>query len=157
DWLSAVYLWVTVTQWGLGAHERYLNGEGDDWLEAAAACGSYLLAHQDEDGAFRHTQPYPHTFDLRPPRVSGIAQGQAASLFVRLFVATGDSVFDAGARSALAPFSVPSGEGGILATLEGRAWPEEYPTSPPSYVLNGGIFGMWGYRDVAVALGDSTA
>ena len=44
--------------------------------------------------------------------------------------------------------ALPSAEGGVQATLDGRRWPEEYPTEPPSYVLNGGIFALWGYYDV---------
>jgi hypothetical protein len=33
----------------------------------------------------------------------------------------------------------------------------EYPTDPPSFVLNGAIFALWGLRDVALALGDERA
>jgi hypothetical protein len=41
--------------------------------------------------------------------------------------------------------------------LDGRPFPEEYPTTPPSFVLNGGIFALWGYLDVALGLGDERA
>jgi hypothetical protein len=34
---------------------------------------------------------------------------------------------------------------------------QEYPTDPPSHVLNGGIFALWGYHDVALGLGDADA
>ena len=34
---------------------------------------------------------------------------------------------------------------------------EEYPTEPPSFVLNGAIFAAWGVRDVAVGLADAEA
>ena len=53
--------------------------------------------------------------------------------------------------------SIPSDAGGVQATLDGSPWPEEYPTAPPSYVLNGGIFALWGYYDVGAGLGDADA
>jgi hypothetical protein len=52
---------------------------------------------------------------------------------------------------------VPTAEGGVRARLGAGFFLEEYPTDPPSLVLNGGIFALWGYRDVAVALGDEEA
>ena len=91
------------------------------------------------------------------PWVSAMAQGEGASLFVRLHLASGEAAFAEFARRALAPMAVPSGEGGCMALLAGRPFPEEYPTSPPSFVLNGGIFALWGYADVAWGLGDEAA
>ena len=157
DWLEVATLYVTSTQWGLGSYERHLNDQGNSWLDATVACGRHLLDCQASDGSFRHLQSYPHTFDLSPPWVSGIAQGQAASLFVRLFRETADQAFADAARLALRPLRIPSSDGGDLALLDDSPWPEEYPTQPPSFVLNGGIFAIWGYRDVALGLGDPQA
>ena len=56
-----------------------------------------------------------------------------------------------------AAMRLPSGEGGVQARLGGGPWPEEYPTDPPSYVLNGGIFALWGMYDVGAGLGDEDA
>ena len=36
----------------------------------------------------------------------------------------------------------------MQAELDGAPVPEEYPTDPPSFVLNGGIFALWGLYDV---------
>ena len=41
-----------------------------------------------------------------------------------------------------------------MALLDGAPMPEEYPTDPPSFVLNGAIFALWGY-DVARCSGTS--
>jgi hypothetical protein len=158
DWfVPGRALYVGATQWGLGALDRFYSGEGDPWREAAIACGRDVARCLDERGALVQTKPYPHTFRLHPPWVSAMAQGQAASLLVRLAAETGDGTLADSARLCLAPLSVPSAEGGVQALLDGRPWPEEYPTSPPSFVLNGGIFAMWGYRDVGVGLHDDEA
>jgi heparosan-N-sulfate-glucuronate 5-epimerase len=157
DWLPIAHLWVPITQWALGCYERYVDGDGDAWLQAATDAGRYLLEAQDANGAFVHKRAFPHTFDLQPPWVSGITQGQAASLFARLAQETADDAFAEAAVASLRPLRVPSAEGGVQALLDGRPWPEEYPTSPPSFVLNGGIFAIFGQYDVSVALGDAEA
>ena len=45
----------------------------------------------------------------------------------------------------------------MRAELNGGPVYEEYPTDPPSFVLNGAIFALWGCYDVAVGLGDPGA
>jgi hypothetical protein len=86
-----------------------------------------------------------------------MAQGEGASLLVRVHSETGEERYAEAARRALGPLGRTAGERGASAPLDGALVPEEYPTSPPSLVLNGMIFGLWGLRDVAVALGDSEA
>jgi heparosan-N-sulfate-glucuronate 5-epimerase len=154
-------LHVDVIQWALGCHERYLAGEGERWLRAALECGEHLLAIQEREGPRRggwtHLFPYPHSLPLPAPWLSAMAQGQGASLLVRLHAHTGEQRFGEAALLALRPFAVASADGGVRTMLDGREFPEEYPTQPPSYVLNGAIFALWGLRDVAVALDDGEA
>jgi hypothetical protein len=52
---------------------------------------------------------------------------------------------------------IRTSEGGVLASLGEGVFLEEYPTDPPSLVLNGGIFAMWGVYDVWRAFGDERA
>lgn len=150
-------LWVDIAQWGLGCFERHLAGEGERWLEGARAAGEHLVAEQDDDGAWLQLFRYPHSLPLPPPWPSAMAQGEGASLLVRLHAELGDERYAEAARRALRPMTVPTEEGGTLALLGGRPFPEEYPTRPPSFVLNGGIFAIWGFRDVGVGLGDPDA
>jgi hypothetical protein len=86
-----------------------------------------------------------------------MAQGEGASLLVRLFARTGDDRFAETALRALRPFSVPTEQGGVLARLGDGPFFEEYPTRPGSFVLNGGIFALFGAHDVAAGLGDEAA
>jgi heparosan-N-sulfate-glucuronate 5-epimerase len=149
------HLWGGLAACGLGCYERWLAGDGEEWLAGARAVADFLLERQTPDGGWVQTAPYPHTFVVRPPWVSGLGQGEGASLLVRVHLETGEDRYAEAALRALRPMSVPSAEGGVRALLDGRAFPEEYPTDPPSFVLNGGIFAMWGQRDVAVGLGDA--
>jgi heparosan-N-sulfate-glucuronate 5-epimerase len=149
-------LHVATAQWGLGAFERYLAGEGEQWLEAARGAADHFVTEQIKDGpgegSWLHGMPMHHTFLLQPPWVSAMAQGEAASLLVRVHRETGDDRYADSALRALAPLRVPSGQGGALALLGGGPFYEEYPTDPPSFVLNGGIFAIWGVYDVSLGL-----
>jgi heparosan-N-sulfate-glucuronate 5-epimerase len=153
--------WVTYCQVGLGAYERYLAGDGDEWLALARHVADVLRDHQDQDGgrrgAFVHTYDFPHTFPVRAPWISSMAQGEGASLFVRIYKETGEEAYADAARMALEPLSVRTADGGAMELLGGRPFPEEYPTDPPSFVLNGGIFSLWGMYDVGTGLGDERA
>ena len=160
-WLDDRRLHVGICQWGLGSYERYLVEDDAQWLDAALAAGNHLLETQEHDGKFDggwvHRFPYPHTYDLQPPWLSAIAQGQAASLLVRLHLATGDARYASAARRALRPLSIPTEAGGLLAPLNGGQFPEEFPTDPPSLVLNGGIYALLGEYDVKLGLADDDA
>lgn len=159
--LTAIPLHVITCQWGLGCYERFLAGDGDRWLDAAFRIGRYLVETQERGGplagAWRHPVPFPHTFRLPAGWISAMAQGEGASLLVRLFLRSGDESFAAAALRATAVMDRDVGDGGVCRRLRGGPLPEEYPTEPASHVLNGAIFAAWGYHDVARALNDSGA
>jgi hypothetical protein len=152
---------MAVPQWGLGAYERYLAGEGEAWLAAAVEAGRHLVDEQVREGELRGgwLEPfdYPHTFVVRGPWLSAMAQGQCASLLVRLNRETGDEAIERAALAGLHPMRLPMSAGGVQAELDGDSFPEEYPTEPAAHVLNGAIFALWGYYDVWKGLGDDGA
>jgi peptidoglycan/xylan/chitin deacetylase (PgdA/CDA1 family) len=150
-------LHVGTWQWGLGCYERHLAGDGDEWLAGAVAAADHAVAIQSPDGAWPHLYAMPHTFDLRSPWISAMAQGEGASLLVRIAGATGDRRYADAAKLALAPMDRPQSEGGVVSELEGAPFLEEYPTRPPSHVLNGALFAIWGFHDVGAGLGDDGA
>ena len=157
-WLGPVeeQLHVETTQWALGCFERFLAGDGDAWLEAATGAGRHLLGIQREDGGWAHHFSM-HTYHLEPPWISAMAQGEAASLLVRLHIANGQDGFAEGALRALLPMDRSLEDGGVRSVLAGHPFLEEYPTRPPSHVLNGAIFALWGYYDVGIGLADERA
>lgn len=80
---------------------------------------------------------------------SAMSQGHAISLLARAYYSTGERRYLKAAVNALKLFKIPSYQGGIMATFLGKyIWFEEYPTSPPSYVLNGFIYSLIGLYDL---------
>ncbi len=153
---------VATAQWGLGCYERYVAGEGDSWLEAARRAAEHLVEHQETGegphaGGWVHGVRMPHTYRLEPPWLSAMAQGEGASLLVRVHAATGEERYAEAAAAALKPMAIATEEGGVRAELDGGFFLEEYPTTPHSLVLNGGIFALWGYYDAGKALDDDHA
>jgi hypothetical protein len=148
---------VFFAQYGLGCYERWLTGDGQIWLDAAVRVARYLVERQQPDGSWLNPLPLGHTFPLQAPWRCGMAQGEAASLLVRVYLETREEEMAHAALLALDPLSRSTSDGGVCALLDDAPWPEEYPTRPPSYVLNGAIFAWWGMRDVAVGLSDSDA
>ena len=152
---------VTYAQWGLGAYERFLDGEGEEWLAAARTAADHIVARLVDggrlDGAWQHLEAMPHTFRLDPPWLSAMAQGECASLLTRIHLETGDELYGDAARRALKTLRLPVADGGTLAEIDGRPFLEEYPTAVPSAVLNGAIFAIWGLHDVGRGLADADA
>ncbi len=150
-----------IAQWGLGAYERYLLGEGEEWLTAATAAARHLLDQQGLEGrlrgGWREPQAATHTFRTGENWLSAMAQGQCVSLLVRIGQETGEQVFLERARAGLEPMRISTRNGGVLARLGDGIFLEEYPTDPPSFVLNGGVFALWGAYDAWRALGDEKA
>ena len=63
---------------------------------------------------------------------------ERASVLVRLHRETGEERYAEGALRALRPFAKAQAQGGVRAELHGGPFFEEYPTTRPSFVLNGG-------------------
>jgi glycosyltransferase involved in cell wall biosynthesis len=143
-----------LAQLALGWWERSLDGE-ESALEAFDSACQLLLdraVSQDSGLLWPYHMAVPK-YGLRPPWFSAMAQGQIASVFVR--AASYHEEANETALRALrplleraAPFVVDTPAGPVL---------EEAPTTPPSQVLNGWIYALWGVRDVAVGLGSADA
>jgi heparosan-N-sulfate-glucuronate 5-epimerase len=121
-------------------------------FEAATALLESQGRERDGELLWPYAVPVPK-YDLEPPWCSALAQGQAASVFVRAHIRTGDERFAVAARQAIAPL-LPESTSGLLAATADGVVPEEAPSNPPSLILNGWIYALWGLWDVAVGLGD---
>jgi hypothetical protein len=140
---------TSVAQLGIGAWQ--LAKEQPGWLTVTTAAARWLASQLDEGGRLVFRWAMPHTYELEPPWISAMTQGEAVSLFVRAAPedASPRELFSAAARAVLpllgsSPVVAQTPEGPVL---------QEYPTDPPAHVLNGWIFGLWGLYDLSSTRG----
>jgi heparosan-N-sulfate-glucuronate 5-epimerase len=159
-WLQSGYGYVKLAQLALGHFERYVSSGDADALHFADSAADFLVATQqpegsDAEGGWYHEFSFAHRSDLRPPWLSAMAQGQAASLLLRVYVETGREELADAALLAMRPFDRLVERGGVTSVIGESLFAEEYPTTPSSHVLNGAVFALWGVRDVAETLDDA--
>jgi hypothetical protein len=161
---------VRQAQYGLQLLNSYRLTHDSWYLTMAARQGQRLVDRKVVSrGAWWF--PYPFTFVLGsnidntmvPPWYSGMAEGQALSLFVRLADATGDSIWDTAADNTFEALTLTYSSSDPWATWRddnGELWLEEYPgttTALSGRVLNGHMFATYGVWEYWRARGSSTA
>jgi hypothetical protein len=105
-----------------------------------------------------HHFDWPYREPLKAPWYSGLAQGNGVSMLVRAARATGEECFAAAAHAAFESIRRDVSTGGVLVTDEKKdLWIEEYLVAPPSHILNGFIWALWGVYDYARWSGSSEA
>lgn len=141
----------------------YLKGSGlldnltlssSEHLSQFYAAAKWFVAHQDpKTGGWPNSvrrRGAPGMLDLQPGWLSAMGQGHGISVLARAYYHSGgDRQYLDAALRALRPFRILSKDGGVLAQYLGQVpWYEEYPTHPPSFVLNGFIYSLIGLYDL---------
>jgi len=151
------YYPITIAQYALGHYELYLDSGEELHRRAFLRQARWLQLRSDARGdgvVWKH--PFRHPFyGMEPGWVSAMAQGQAISVLLRAYLDTGEDSFLETATRAVRAFDLDVGEGGVRReTRGGGCFFEEYPSEPPSFVLNGFLFALWGLYEHALLTGD---
>jgi hypothetical protein len=153
DGTKFVYDPLRIIQYGLQEISYFDFGKGAGHLSTARRMGDWLVRNQDRASGLWPNGP---AYTPRGARVSlgrgwpsALVQGQALSLLTRLYSASHNPAYLAAAVRAVRPFELSVGEGGVRASLRGHPLYEEYPTRPPSLVLNGFILSLLGLYDLS--------
>jgi heparosan-N-sulfate-glucuronate 5-epimerase len=153
---------IAIAQYGLGNFNLFQQS-GDpvrrkrfllvaDWLCSHLEVNSHGIA------VWNHHFNWEYRAELKAPWYSALAQGQGISLLVRAHKNSGEARYLEAARSALAAFSHPASAGGVTFVDErGDLWFEEYIVTPPTHILNGFIWALWGVYDYWLATKDASA
>lgn len=136
---------IAVAQYGLACFNYWKHNE---FLK----CADWLVHHLKPNA--QGLPVWMHEFDweyfqaLRAPWYSGLAQGQGVSLLLRAYHVTRQGRYREAAASALTCLWTPVAQGGARFTDErGHEWIEEYITDPPTHILNGFLWALWGVWD----------
>lgn len=150
---------VTVSQYALAHYALYLENSDiahrDIFLKQADWLVKNLVTPEGGDfGVWKYHFDFA-PFQMKSPWISAMAQGQGISVLLRAYQLTAEKRHLEAAEAALRTFEIPIEEGGATHTDErGFVWYAEYPTDPPSHVLNGFIFALFGLYDFYRATGN---
>lgn len=143
---------IAIAQFGLGNYNCFAQ-TGDprreqNFLRAA----DWLLEHLEQNGAgqwvWNHHFDWEYRDRLRAPWYSALAQGQGISLLVRAHAHTANQEYLTAAERAFAPLLLAEASGGAQVRDElDDVWLEEYIVSPPTHILNGFLWALWGVHD----------
>lgn len=140
---------VYVIQYALLLHDLILlEKDGGDKVRLKA-CLEWLLDKAEPfEEALVLRNELNEQYKLSKGWISAMYQGQAISIFLRGYQMFGEQTYLDAADKFFRFFRFDYSEGGVMRTDDsGYIWLEEYPTDPPSYVLNGFIYSVFGVLD----------
>jgi hypothetical protein len=153
---------IAISQWGLGNYNLFRRSGSEERRKKFLAASNWLCAHIEQNASgvwvWNHRFDWEYRTLLKRPWYSGLAQGQGISLLLRSYRETGDGSYLAAAQRAFLSFTKSTAEGGVTYTDgDGDLWIEEYIVSPPTHILNGFMWAVWGVYDYFLATGDAFA
>ena len=153
---------IAIAQYGLGNYNRWRRNSDDSRRQKFFLSADWLIAHLESSAhglaVWNHHFDWEYRDTLKAPWYSGLAQGQGISVLVRAHKESGDSSYLEAARNAYASFELAVSEGGVAFVDEcGDLWFEEYIVSPPTHILNGFIWSLWGVYDYFLVTKEESA
>ncbi|HRO75147.1 MAG TPA: D-glucuronyl C5-epimerase family protein [Crocinitomicaceae bacterium] len=141
---------VLIIQYGLMAHDLLKENKEKELNEQRfITCINWLEGnkHVFNDGIVWRSVSNKQ-YNLPDGWVSGMYQGQAISIYLRAYQHFQNESYLETAKLIFNSFKYDYSEGGFKRIDEnGHLWFEEYPTNPPSFVLNGYIYSILGIYD----------
>ena len=143
---------IAISQYGLGNFNLYkISRDREAWIKCVRAA-DWLVEHLEKNkqghAVWMHHFDWDYAKPLRAPWYSGLAQGQGISLLYRVFRETRDIKYKKTMQKAYAVFQHQIEQGGVIFFDDKKnVWIEEYITDPPTHILNGFIWALWGVYD----------
>ena len=153
---------IAIAQYALGhfnlyrrnhdEHHRTVFLKVSDWLR------DHLEKNADGFAVWHHHFDWEYFKLLKAPWYSGLAQGQGISVLLRAYLLTSKESYLDAARRAFEVFLHDLSKGGVrYIDPDGHWWVEEYITDPPTHILNGFIWALWGIYEYALVSNDAYA
>ena len=155
-----------IAQHAIANYDMYLESCDDEYKEIFINQADWLLenlAVRDIGNFYAWEYRFDHqpsdvSVEMKTPWISAVAQSQGISVLLRAYGLTDDDKYLHAANNALEAFEKTIAQGGITyIDADGQYWYEEYPSSPPSHVLNGFIYALFGLYDLYQTTGDTKA
>lgn len=156
EYYSVVY----IIQYGLILHDLVLKGVNiQENKTILSKLIDWLIENSEDykDSIVWRSEENTH-YHLEKGWISAMYQGQAISFFLRMSQLFNEPKYIPFSEKIYAYFKYDYSEGGVKRVdSDGYIWLEEYPTNPPSYVLNGFIYSIMGVLDLHRVTGNKDA
>jgi heparosan-N-sulfate-glucuronate 5-epimerase len=158
---------IAIAQWGLANYNRFCeSGDQARWQKTLLAA-DWLTANLEQNAhglwVWNHHFDWEYRDTLKAPWYSGLAQGQGVSLLLRAHAHSDDEKYQRAIDNAFVALTQPVAQGGVLLQDESLGgekkdlWIEEYLVHPPTHILNGFMWALWGVFDFWLARADTSA
>jgi hypothetical protein len=153
---------IAIAQWGLANYNQFSDTHEETRGQKTLKAANWLCDNLEQNShglwVWNHHFDWDYRDTLKAPWSSGLAQGQGLSLLLRTHAHTGDTKYLQAADRAFKALTRPIAEGGVLFEDEEKnLWIEEYLVTPPTHILNGFIWALWGVFDFWRACADASA
>lgn len=143
---------LAVAQYGLGHYNLYLKTKDEKHLEIAKMQADWLVDNLEYNDfnipVWKHKFRWHYKQYLEPGWYSAHSQGTGISLLGRIYKATGEQKYLEAAQKAFASMDILMDKGGVkFIDPNGNVWLEEYIVNPPTHILNGFLWALWGVWD----------
>jgi len=143
---------IAIAQYGLGFYNRYVKEKKEEYLNKFLVQCDWLVDNLEKNKyglyVWMHHFDWEYFRTLKSPWYSSLAQGAGISALVRAYIITNDSKYIESASKAFKSFNKAIEDGGVVYyDRNGDVWFEEAITIPPTHILNGFIWSLWGIYD----------
>jgi len=143
---------IAIAQYGLGNYNLFHRTGAPERQQTFLAVADWLVANLEQNPAglwvWNHYFDWEYRTPLKAPWYSALAQGQGISVLVRAHKEAGNNAYLNAAHLAFEPFLKRMDQGGVTyVDGEGYTWFEETIVDPPTHILNGFIWALWGVYD----------
>ncbi len=153
---------IAIAQWGLANYNVFYSSGSEFRWQRTRRAADWLVSNLERNShgvwVWNHHFDWEYREILKAPWYSGLAQGQGISLLLRAHAKADDGKYLDAAERAFTALTTAVADGGVLFEDEEKnLWIEEYIIHPPTHILNGFIWALWGVLDYWRACGDESA
>lgn len=152
---------IAIAQYALGNYNHDQRRADPERRRNLLAAADWLVENLEANpqgaAVWMHHFDWEYRTTLKAPWYSGLAQGQGISALLRAHQISGERRYLEAATAAFGAFQLQVGEGGVVLDEGEGSWIEEYIVDPPTHILNGFIWALWGVYDYSLVTEDPDA
>jgi heparosan-N-sulfate-glucuronate 5-epimerase len=157
--IGSQYNPIAISQYGLGNYNLFLKKNEEEYKNKALIAADWMVNNLKKNS--KGIPVWMHDFDwryiekLKAPWYSGLAQGQGISLLIRASKLKRGGKYLETSKKGFISLEKTIDKGGVLTIDDdGNKWVEEYLVEPPSHILNGFLWAIFGVYDYFLFTGD---